>query len=104
MFSAISASPGRYIRIKAHSSGPSSPVTSVTSGGGASQIRTTLYHPQSNGVVEHNNPMLGEALWSLLVGPGQEQWDMVLPEIMRPYCSTPYTPQLLDTRLRDPGP
>jgi len=35
--------------------------------------------------------MLGDALWSLLLGRGQEEWDMVLPQIMRAYHSTPHS-------------
>jgi len=40
---------------------------------GVNQSRTTPYHPQVNGVVEHNNQMLGDALRSLLLGRGQEE-------------------------------
>jgi len=39
------------------------------------QSRTTLHHPQGNGVVERNNHMLGDALWSLLQSHNQEEWD-----------------------------
>jgi len=46
---------------------------------GMNQIRTTPYHPQGNRVVEWNNRMLGDALQSLLLGCGQEEWDAVLP-------------------------
>jgi len=49
------------------------------------------YHPQENGVVERNNRMLGDALRSLLLGRGQEEWDVVLPQIMRDYRSTPHS-------------
>jgi len=49
---------------------------------GVRQSRTTPYHPQGNGVVEWNNRMLGDALRSLLLGRGQEEWDVVLPQIM----------------------
>jgi len=58
---------------------------------GVNQSRTTLYHPQGNGVVERNNRMLGDALRSLLLGRGQEEWDVVLPQIMRAYRSTPHS-------------
>jgi len=77
---------------------------------GVNQSRTTPYHPQGNGVVERNNRMLGDALRSLLLGRGQEEWDLVLPQIMRAYRSTPYTstgetPNLLmlgrETRVPD---
>jgi len=35
--------------------------------------------------------MLGDALRSLLLGRGQEEWDVVLPQIMRAYRSTPHS-------------
>jgi len=35
--------------------------------------------------------MLGDALRSLLLGRGQEEWDVVLPQIMRDYRSTPHS-------------
>jgi len=77
---------------------------------GVHQNRTTPYHPQGNGVVERNNRMLGDALRSLLLGRAQEKWDVVLPQVMRPYRSTPHTstgetPNLLmlgrETRVPD---
>jgi len=77
---------------------------------GVTQSRTTPYHPQGNGVVERNNRLLGDALRSLLLGHGQEEWDTVLPQAMRVFCSTPHTstgetPNLLmlgrETRVPD---
>jgi len=35
--------------------------------------------------------MLGDALRSLLLGRSQEEWDTVLPQVMRAYRSTPHT-------------
>jgi len=58
---------------------------------GVNQSRTTPYHPQGNGVVERNNRRLGDALRSLLLGRSQEEWDTVLPQVMRAYRSTPHT-------------
>jgi len=58
---------------------------------GVNQSRTTPYHPQGNRVVERNKRMLGDALRSLLFGRGQEEWDTVLPQVMRAYRSTPHT-------------
>jgi len=57
---------------------------------GVNQSRTTPYHPQGNGVVELNR-MLGDVLRSLLLGRGQEEWNTVLPKLMRAYRSTPHT-------------
>jgi len=77
---------------------------------GVNQSRTTPYYPQGNGVVEHNNQMLGDALWSLLLKRSQEEWDTVLPQVLRAYRSTPHistgeTPSLLvlgrETRVPD---
>jgi len=61
---------------------------------GVNQSRATPYHPQGNGVVERNNRMLGDSLRSLLIGKSQEEWNLVLPQIMRAYCSTPYSSTL----------
>jgi len=58
---------------------------------GVNQSRTTPYHPQGNGVTERINRMLGDALRSLLLGRGQEEWDVVLPQIMRAYRGTPHS-------------
>jgi len=57
---------------------------------GVNQSRTTPNHPQGNGVVEENNRMLGDALRSLFVERSQEEWDVMLPQIMRAYRSTPH--------------
>jgi len=35
--------------------------------------------------------MLGNSLCSLLLGRGQEEWDVVLPQVIRAYRSTPHT-------------
>jgi len=58
---------------------------------GVNQSRTTPYHPQGKGVVECNNRMLGDVLRSLLLGRSQENWNAVLPQVMRAYHSTPHT-------------
>jgi len=55
------------------------------------QSRTTPYHLLGNGFVERNDRMLGDALRSLLLSRDQEEWDRVLPQIMRAYRSTPYS-------------
>jgi len=61
---------------------------------GVNQSQTTPYHPQENGVVEWNNRMLGDSLRSVLIGRSQEEWGMVLPQIMRAYRSTPHSSTL----------
>jgi len=38
--------------------------------------------------------MMGDALRSLLLGRGQEESDMALPQVMRAYRSTPHTSTL----------
>ena len=44
---------------------------------------TTPYHPQANGVVERGNRDLGDKLHSMLLGRDEEDWDLLLPQIMR---------------------
>jgi len=58
---------------------------------GVNKSRTTPYHPQGNGVVERNNRVLGDSLRSLVLGRGQEEWDVVPSQVMRAYRSTPHT-------------
>jgi len=61
---------------------------------GVNQSRTTPYHLQEGGVVERNNQMLGDSLRSLLIGNSHEEWDLVLPQIIRDYRSTPHSSTL----------
>ncbi|XP_067942793.1 uncharacterized protein [Watersipora subatra] len=55
--------------------------------------RTTAYRPQSNGVVERGNRTLGDSLRCLLLSQmeAQENWDIVLPQVMRAFRATPHT-------------
>ena len=77
---------------------------------GVDKSRTTPYHPQSNGVVERGNRDLGDALRSMLIGAAAEDWDLLLPHIMRgirasPHATTAETPNYMmlgrEVRLQD---
>ena len=64
------------------------------------RTRTTPYHPQANGMVERNNRLLGDSLRIMLLDRGQDEWDMLLPQLMRAFRGTPQhhhgeTPNLL---------
>lgn len=52
------------------------------------QSRNTPYCPQGIGVAQRGNSILDNALWSLLLSRSQEEWDLVLPYVMRAYRST----------------
>ena len=58
---------------------------------GVQNTQTTLYHPQSNGVVESGNHTLGDSLRSLLPeSRGRQGYrDLLLPYIMRLFKATP---------------
>ena len=67
---------------------------------GISKSRTTPYHPQSNGVVERGNRDLGDMLRTLLLNRSEDDWDLLLPYIMRsirasPHQATSETPNFL---------
>jgi len=55
------------------------------------KTRTTPYHPQANGVVERNNRLLGDSLRAMLLNRGQDEWDLLLPQIMRAFRGTPHS-------------
>ena len=76
---------------------------------GVDKSRTTPYRPKGNGIVERNNRVLGDSLRALLTGRGQEEWDLILPHLMRtlrgiPHSATKETPNfmLLGRELRLP--
>jgi hypothetical protein len=50
------------------------------------KTRTTPYHPQCDGLVERMNRTL-EAMLSMFISPGQNDWDEFLPYIMMAYRS-----------------
>ena len=51
---------------------------------------TTPYHPQSKGVVARGNRVLGDALQAMLLNRGQDDWDLVLPQLLRAFPGTPH--------------
>ena len=58
---------------------------------GVKKTRTSPYHPQGNGVVERGNRTLGDALRTHLLSRSQEDWDKLLPQIMRAFRATPHS-------------
>ena len=58
---------------------------------GVQKSRTTPYHPQGNGVVERGNRGLGDSLRALLLTRDQEEWDKLLPQLMRAFRATPHS-------------
>ena len=56
---------------------------------GVEKTRTTPYHPQANGMVKRNNRGIGDSLRAMLLRRGQDEWDILLPQLMRAYRGTP---------------
>lgn len=53
------------------------------------KVRTTLYHPQGNCQVERGNRLLGYALRTQFLNRKHEEWDLMLPQLMRAARGTP---------------
>ena len=77
---------------------------------GAEKTRSSPYRPQANSVVGRLNRTLGASLRAMLIGHSQDEWDLMLPKIMRSLRATPHavtgeTPNYLmlgrETRLPD---
>ena len=49
---------------------------------GMRKSHTAPYHPQANGVVKRGNQNLGDMLCSMLLGKDEEDWDLLLLQIM----------------------
>jgi transposase InsO family protein len=57
---------------------------------GTDKSHTTPYHPEGNGVVERGNRDLGDSLRSLLLEADEQEWDLLLPQIMRSIRASPH--------------
>lgn len=55
------------------------------------KTRTIPYHPQGNGMVERNNRPLGDSLRVLIIDIGHENWDLVIPQILRAFRAAPHS-------------
>ena len=60
---------------------------------GVKKSSTTPYHPKANGVVERGNRDLSDMLRFLLIGKDEEDWDLLLPQIMRTIRASPTSTQ-----------
>ena len=55
------------------------------------KTRTTPYHPEGNGMVERNNRPLGDSIRSLVIELGHENWDLVIPQVLRAFRAAPHS-------------
>ena len=54
------------------------------------KTRTTSYYPQANSMVERNNKGLGDSFRTMLLERAQEEWDLLLLQLLRAYWGTPH--------------
>ena len=54
-------------------------------------LMTTLYYPQANSTTERSNSGFNYSLWSLLSRRGQEESDVLLPQLLKAYRGTPHS-------------
>ncbi len=79
------------------------------------QLRTSVYHPQTDGLVKRFNQTLKQMLWQVVEEVGRD-WDLMLPYVLFgirevPQASTGFTPfellfgcqpcRLLDVKGKD---
>lgn len=55
------------------------------------KAHTTPYHLQANKIVERSNRKLDDSLRALLLRKRQNEWDELLPQLMRAYRGIPHS-------------
>lgn len=58
---------------------------------GSKKTRTAPYTPTGNSVVERGNKVIGASLRALILDHQHQEWDLLLPQIMRTVRATPHT-------------
>eukprot|EP00794_Sanderia_malayensis_P007614 gene7615-8455_t len=53
------------------------------------KVNTTVYHPQTDGLVERSNGTLAKSL-SMYTSSNQKDWDVYIPSLLFGYCVTPH--------------
>lgn len=54
------------------------------------QVCTSVYHPQTDGLVERFNQTLKRILWHVM-DEDSKNWDLFLPSVLFVVCETPQT-------------